>query len=130
MVRPKSSPLRLGLLNENLAERFGVSPILCSYIFTTWIKLLSKVVGCMASEGIHKRTFTWNFPPVWLWKMLCNHRLCRGIYWNTNQTTNAITHLNFWLELHPLGLFRSSIFVMGVEQVTNLSPEIVSFMIY
>ena len=37
--------LELGLLNEDLAERFGVSPTLCSYIFTTWIKLLSKVLG-------------------------------------------------------------------------------------
>ena len=36
---------RLELLNEDLAERFGVSPTLCSYIFTTWIKLLSKVLG-------------------------------------------------------------------------------------
>ena len=37
--------LRLGLLNEDLAENFGVSPTLCSYIFTTWIKLLSKVLS-------------------------------------------------------------------------------------
>ena len=37
--------LRLGLLNEDLAERFGVSPTLCSYIFTTWMKLLTKVLG-------------------------------------------------------------------------------------
>ena len=37
--------LRLELLNEVLAERFGVSPTLCSYIFTTWIKLLSKILG-------------------------------------------------------------------------------------
>ena len=36
----------------------------------------------------------------------------------------------FWLELHPMGLFRSSLLVMGVEQVTNFSPEIVGFMIY
>ena len=35
--------LRLGLLNEDLAQRFGVSPRLGSYILTTWIKLLSKV---------------------------------------------------------------------------------------
>ena len=27
--------LRLGLLNEDLAERFRVSPTLCSYVFTT-----------------------------------------------------------------------------------------------
>ena len=51
--------LRLGL-NEDLTERFRVLPTLCSYIFTKWFKLLSlgQSVGCMASEGIHKRTFT------------------------------------------------------------------------
>ena len=37
--------LRLGLLNEDLAENFGVSPALCLYIFTTWIKLLSEVLS-------------------------------------------------------------------------------------
>ena len=42
---PTLMRLRLVLLNEDLAERFGVSPTLCSYIFTTWIKLLSKVLG-------------------------------------------------------------------------------------
>ena len=55
--------LRLGLLNEDLVEKFGVSPTFCSYIFTAWVKILIKQsleqsVGCMASEGIHKRTFT------------------------------------------------------------------------
>ena len=35
---------RLGLLNEDLPERFRVSPTLCSNIFTTSIKLLSKVL--------------------------------------------------------------------------------------
>ena len=38
--------------------------------------------------------------------------------------------LSYWLEFHPLSLFRSSLLVMGVEQVTSLSPEIVGFMIY
>ena len=37
--------LRLGLLKEDLSGRLGVSPTLCSYIFTKWIKLLSKVLG-------------------------------------------------------------------------------------
>ena len=37
--------LRLGSLNEDLIERFGVSPTLFSYIFTIWIKLLRKVLG-------------------------------------------------------------------------------------
>ena len=37
--------LRLGLLNEDLADRFGISPGLSSYIFTTWIRILSKLLG-------------------------------------------------------------------------------------
>ena len=40
--------LRLGLLNEDVADRFGISTATASNIFTTWIKLLSKVLGhCM-----------------------------------------------------------------------------------
>ena len=37
--------LRLGLLNEDLADRFGISTTLCSRTFTTWIRLISKVLG-------------------------------------------------------------------------------------
>ena len=42
---PKKLSQRDEFLNEHLAERFGVSPTLCSCIFTTWIKLLRKVLG-------------------------------------------------------------------------------------
>ena len=31
--------LRLALLNEDLADRFGISPTICSNTFTTWINL-------------------------------------------------------------------------------------------
>ena len=67
--------LRLGLLNEDLAERFGVSPTLCSYKYTTWIKLLSKVLGkaslrekCPNTEFFRVRIFLhvdliWRFSP-------------------------------------------------------------------
>ena len=37
--------LRLGLLNEDLADRFGVSGTICSNTFTTWIRLISKILG-------------------------------------------------------------------------------------
>ena len=36
--------LRLGLLNEDVADRFGISPTKSSFIFTTWIKLLSNLL--------------------------------------------------------------------------------------
>ena len=51
-----------------------------------------------------------------------NHYLLQLLH---GQTTSTVALLNFGLELHPLGLFRSSLLVMRVEQVTNLSLEIV-----
>ena len=55
--------LRLGLLNEDLAERFGWSFTnnLLINIYNmdqTFKQSLGQSVDCMASEGIHKRTFT------------------------------------------------------------------------
>ena len=134
--------LRLELLIEVLAERFGVSPTLCSYIFTTWIKLLSKILGKALVVWPPKESI-WEHLPETLLKssyecrvikivQRCllkdqNYYLLRQLH---GQTTSTRTHLNFWLEVHPLGLFRSSLLVMGVKQVTNLSPEIVDFIIY
>ena len=37
--------LRLGILNEDLAARFCIAPALCSQTFTTWIRLLSQLLG-------------------------------------------------------------------------------------
>ena len=37
--------LRLGLLKEDIADRFGISPTLSSRIFTTWMRVLSKLLG-------------------------------------------------------------------------------------
>ena len=37
--------LRLGLLNEDLADRFGISTTICSNIFKTWIRILAKTLG-------------------------------------------------------------------------------------
>ena len=39
--------LRLGLLNEDLADRFGISSPHVSRIFTTWIKILSEILGSL-----------------------------------------------------------------------------------
>ena len=39
--------LRLGLLNEDLADRFCISPSTCSRIWTTWIKFLKRELMCL-----------------------------------------------------------------------------------
>ena len=36
--------LRMGQLNEDAVDRFDISPTKSSFIFTTWIKLLSKLL--------------------------------------------------------------------------------------
>ena len=36
--------LQLGLLNENVADCFDISPTKSPFIFTTWIKLLIKLL--------------------------------------------------------------------------------------
>ena len=41
--------LRLGLLNEDVADRFDMSPTKSSFIFLTWIKLLSKLLKNLVS---------------------------------------------------------------------------------
>ena len=37
--------LRLGILNEDLADRFCIPPSLCPRTFTTWIRLLCQLLG-------------------------------------------------------------------------------------
>ena len=59
-------PLKLGLLNEDLAERSEVSPALCSYIFTTLIKLLSRVLGKALVEWPPKDSIRENLPEIFL----------------------------------------------------------------
>ena len=55
-IKPKKLPsqdeflltlmkLRLGLLNEDLADRFGISPTTCSNTFKTWIRMLRILLG-------------------------------------------------------------------------------------
>ena len=52
--------LRLGLLNEDVADRFDILPAKSSFIFTTWIKLLNKLlknlVAWLLGEAIPKHS--------------------------------------------------------------------------
>ena len=134
--------LGLGLLNEDLTERFGVSPTLCSYIFTTWITLLSKVLGKVLVVWPPKESIREHLPEIFfksgygkchviidMQRCLLKDQNHYLLNLRHGQSASTTTYLNFWLELHPLGLFCSSLLLMGVEQATGLSLEIVGFMI-
>ena len=47
--------LRLGLLNKDIADRFGISPTLSSRIFTT--RVLSKLLGHALITCFHKKQY-------------------------------------------------------------------------
>ena len=57
--------LRMGLLNKDVADRFDKSPTKSSFIFTSWIKLQSKLlknlVACLPREAIRD-----NFPKAFI----------------------------------------------------------------
>ena len=58
--------LKLRLLNGDLAERVAVSPTLCSHIFTTWFKLLSRVLGKALDALPLKESVGENLPKIFL----------------------------------------------------------------
>ena len=127
--------LRLGLLNEDSVERFGVSrKRYYSYIFTTQIKLLIEVLGKALIVWPPMESIREHLPEIFL--KFCYRKCrvmidCAKVFFERpkslsaqaamlhDQTTSTITHLNFWLELHPLGLFRSTVLLMGLEQVAH-----------
>ncbi|XP_047137433.1 uncharacterized protein LOC124813937 [Hydra vulgaris] len=56
--------LRLGILNKDIAERFGISPTTSSNIFSTWIKLISNVLGSALIVLLLHETIRENLPRV------------------------------------------------------------------
>ena len=126
--------LILGLSNEGLAKRFGVLPTQCSYVFTTWIRLLSKALVVWPPMESIKEHLLEIF-------LKSGYGKCRGVIIDCADVvierpkslsaqavtwSSTIIHLKFWLELNPLCLFCSSLLVMRVKQATGLSPEVFS----
>ena len=68
--------LRLAVLNEDLADRFGISPTICSNTFTTWIKLTSKVLGDALVVWLPRESIRDNLPDIFI---KADHQKCRII---------------------------------------------------
>ena len=54
--------LRLGLLDEDLADRFNISTSYVSRIFTTWVKILKRFLACLVFNP-KKEDVRANLPP-------------------------------------------------------------------
>ena len=55
--------LRLGLLNEDLADRFGISPATSSETFKTWVRFLSMTIGQFV-KWLPKEVVQQNMPKI------------------------------------------------------------------
>ena len=58
--------LRLGLLNQDLADRFQISPTICSNTFTTRIKLMSKMLGDALIVWLPREPIRENLPETFI----------------------------------------------------------------
>ena len=56
--------LRLGILNEDLADRFCISPSTCSSTFKTHVRLLSETIGKSLVKWIPKESVLENMPTM------------------------------------------------------------------
>ena len=56
--------IRLGILNEDLADRFCVSSSVCSKMFTIWIKMLARLVGHALIVWLPRDAIQSNLPSV------------------------------------------------------------------
>lgn len=108
--------LRLGLLNQDLADRFGVSQSHVSCIFNTWIKVLSKFLISLVFNPT-KDIVQENLPPTFRNKTYSSVRHiidCSEVYLETphnlemqSQTWSDYKHHHtgkFLLSINPSGL--------------------------
>ena len=65
--------LRLGLLNEDPADRFGISRTISSNTFTTWIKLMSRILGGALVVWLPRESIRDILPEIF---MKTGHRKC------------------------------------------------------
>ena len=91
--------LRLGLLNEYLADRFGISPAICSSTFTTWIRLLRILLGDALVKWIPREAIRDNLPKVF---KDTNHSKIRCIIYCTEGYIERLPNLYTCKQLHGL----------------------------
>ena len=68
--------LRLGLLNEDLADRFGVSTSICSNTFATYVRLIAEVFGHALVVWLPRESIRDNLPKTFI---KSGHSKCRVI---------------------------------------------------
>ena len=68
--------LRLGILHEDLADRLCISPALCSRTFTTWMRLLHRLLGHALVVWLPREAIQQNLPQVF---RIAGYSNCRVI---------------------------------------------------
>ena len=133
--------LRLGLLNEDLADRFGISTTMCSNIFKTWIRFIAQTLGKLVA-WLTKQNIMKNMPKIFCKAGHSRLRViidCSEVFierpksvnvqaapWSDYKSHNSV---KFLIGISPTDMLRFYPTVVVVDQVINSSLLIVGFMI-
>jgi len=132
--------IRLGLLNQDLADRFCISLATCSNIFKTWIRFLSETLGNLVQWLPHESVQE-NMPKVFKKTGYGKVRLiidCKEVFIERSKSfqTQALTWsdykshntIKFLIEISPTVLLHIFQIVMVDEPATNLFAKTVGFL--
>ena len=124
--------LCLRILNEDLADRFCISPALCSQAFTTWIRLFRQLLGHVLVVWLPREAIRQNLPSVFRKSgySSCHVILdCAEVFIersksldNQAYTWSDYKHHNtikFLVGISQMGLLHSYQIAMGVGLQTN-----------
>ena len=117
--------LRLGLLKEDIADRFGISPTLSSRIFTTWMRVLSKLLADALITWLPEEAVHSNLPGVFIkagYKKCCVILDCAEVF--IERPKSLINQACTWSE------YKHHNTVMVIELVTDILQRTVDFTIY
>ena len=135
--------LRLGLLNEDLADRFQISTGLCSEIFQTWISFLSSTLGQALINWIPKEAVLEHMPKVFKEKGYSNVRVIidcfesfierskslevQAVTWSDYKHHNTI---KFLLGISPAGFITFLSDCLVDEHLISLYVKILVFLMF
>ena len=129
--------LRLGISNEDLADRFGVSPTTCSTTFKTWILLLRILLGDALVKWLPREAIRDHLPDIY--RKAGHHNLrciidCTELFverpkaldlqaqtWSDYKSHNTI---KFLIEISPNGYnIFYQIITMGEHQINLFAMQ-------
>ena len=113
--------LRLGLLNEDIASRSGISPTFSLRIFTTWIGVLSKLLDHVLITWLPQEAVLCNLPGVFIKAgyKTCVILGCAAVF--KERTKSLINQACTWSEYKHHNTIKCLVGISSIEYIAFLS---------